>query len=401
MREIQVSRGTNAARTPSAARSQFALWNLGFRPFYLLASVFAASSMLVWTAQFSGWLPAAPVRGPVGHGHEMLFGFTIAVVAGFLLTAVRNWTGQPTPTGASLMGLAALWLAGRLLALTPAALPAAIASAAFPIAIAVAIALPLLRAGNARNYFFIGLLSMLALLGAAVQIALLVEAPWSPRLALQLGLDVVLFVMAVMGGRVIPMFTNNGVTGTDARRHPLLEKLALGSVLALFAADAMGLGGAALALLASFAAAAHSLRLALWQPWRTLRTPLVWILHAGYAWLVLHLWLRGLSAAGLVAESFAMHALTVGAIGSLTIGMMVRTARGHTGRMLRADRFETACFVLIQLAALMRVAAPIAVPSLYLAGVQAAGVLWSCAFALYAIRYWPVLTRPRTDGQPG
>src|SRR3989344_196475 len=214
-----------------------ALWNLGFRPFYLLASVFSASSVLLWAAQYSGLLPFAYLQGPLWHGHEMLFGYTMAVVAGFLLTAVRAWTGQPTPTGVPLMVLAALWVAGRVLVLTPLGMAAAAVNAAFPLALAAAIAVPLWRARNVRNYFFVGLLLMMAALVAALHLALLGVYELPPRLGLVLGLDVMLFIMAVMGGRVIPMFTNNGVPGAGAVRHALLEKLALGSVLALFVAD--------------------------------------------------------------------------------------------------------------------------------------------------------------------
>ena len=147
------------------ASGGFALWSLGFRPFYLLASAFAAVSILLWVCQYTGHLPAAYMRSPAWHGHEMLYGYTVAVMAGFLLTAVRNWTGMPTPTGRTLMALAALWIAGRVLVLTPFAMAAALVNAAFPVAIAVAIGIPLVRSHNRRNYFFIALL---LLLGAAV-----------------------------------------------------------------------------------------------------------------------------------------------------------------------------------------------------------------------------------------
>jgi len=185
----------------------FALWNLGFRPFYLLASIFSASSVLLWAGQYSGWLPAAYLQGPLWHGHEMLFGYAMAVVAGFLLTAVRAWTGQATPVGAPLMALAALWVAGRVLVLTPLSMAAAVVNAAFPVALAVAITVPLLRARNIRNYFFVGLLVLMGMLVAVLHLALQGRVELPSRLGLQLGLDVMLFIMAVMGGRVIPMFT--------------------------------------------------------------------------------------------------------------------------------------------------------------------------------------------------
>jgi uncharacterized protein involved in response to NO len=374
---------------------------LGFRPFYLLASLFGAFSALLWAAQFSGYLPSAYLQGPVWHGHEMLFGYAIAVIAGFLLTAVRAWTNQLTPSGVPLMALAALWVCGRVFVLTPFSMTAAVVNAAFPIAVAVAIGIPLFRARNVRNYFFVGLLVLMGVLILAVHLALQERFEIPPRLGLQLALDVVLFIMAVVGGRVIPMFTNNGVPGTNATRHALVEKFALGTVILLFAADLLQLPPTVIAVIALTGGLAHGMRLYLWQPWRTLATPLVWILHAAYAWIVVHLALRSLFALELLTGSYAIHALTVGAIGGLTLGMMTRTARGHTGRPLIADGFEITMFLLIQVAAVVRVFGGIASPGLYRSSVQLSALLWAAAFGLYAVRYWPVLTRPRLDGKPG
>jgi uncharacterized protein involved in response to NO len=299
------------------------------------------------------------------------------------------------------MALAGLWVAGRILVLTPWNMAAAIVNALFPLALAIAIAIPLLRARNVRNYFFVGLLALMSALIAALHLALLGMAVLPPRLGLVLGLDLMLFIMAVMGGRVIPMFTNNGVPRAGATRNPIVEKLALGSVLVLFLADLFQAQPAIIATIAMIAAMAHGVRLFLWNSWRTLAAPLVWILHAAYAWIVVHLALRGLSGLGLLAESFAIHALTVGAIGGLTLGMMTRTARGHTARPLAADRFEFAMFLLIQVAAAIRVFGGMASSGLHMASVQLSGLLWAMAFGLYAVRYWPVLTRPRLDGKEG
>jgi uncharacterized protein involved in response to NO len=389
----------NRPASPPAAPG-YALWNLGFRPFYLLAGIFSAVSVLAWAAQYSGLLPFAYLQGAAWHGHEMLFGYTLAVMAGFLLTAVRNWTGEPTPAGVPLMALAALWVAGRVLVLTPFGAAAAAVNAAFPVAVAVAIGIPLARARNARNYFFVGLLLALGALVLAVHLALSGDIEVPPRRGLRLAMDVVLFIMAVMGGRVIPMFTNNGVPGAGAARHPLVEKLALGSVLLLILADALELLPGVVAAIALAAAIAHGVRLILWRPWRTRAVPLVWILHAAYAWIVVHLFLRGASGLDWLSDSLAVHALTVGAIGGLTLGMMTRTARGHTGRPLAADRWELAMFVLVQLAAAVRVLGGMAPPA-HLAAMQLSALLWFAAFGLYAVRYWPVLTRPRLDGKPG
>ena len=384
-----------------AGKDGFALWNLGFRPFYLLATLFGSASMLLWAAQFSGYLPSAYLLGSVWHGHEMLFGYTTAVIAGFLLTAVRTWTNEPTPSGVPLMLLATLWVCGRIFVLTPFTMTAAVLNAAFPVAVAVAIGIPLLRSRNVRNYFFVGLLVLLSGLSLVVHFALRELFVISPQLGLQLAVDVVLFTMAVMGGRVIPMFTNNGVPGANATRRPWLEKLALGTIMLLFFADLLQLSQTVVAVAALGCALAHGVRLYLWKPWRTLATPLVWILHAAYAWMVVHFALRGLSALSLFAGSYATHAVTVGAIGGLTLGMMTRTARGHTGRSLVADRYELTMFLLIQVAALVRVFGGMILPGVYLVSIQLSALLWAAALGLYAVRYWPVLTRPRIDGKPG
>lgn len=385
----------------NVAPAGFALWNLGFRPFYLLASSFAALSILLWICQYTGHLQAFQVRSPSWHGHEMLYGYTLAVVAGFLLTAVRAWTGRPTPSGMPLMALAALWVVGRVLVMTPFATAAAVVNAAFPVAVAIGIGIPIVRSRNQRNYFFIALLLLLGLAVLAFHLAHLGRWPWPERASLQVGLDVVLFIMTVMGGRVIPMFTNNGVPGANAARHPLVEKLALGSVLVLLAADLLQAPPDVIAVVALLAAVAHAGRLYLWQPWRTFGAPIVWVLHVAYGWIVVYLVLRGFAALGFVGEQFAVHALTVGAIGGMTIGMMTRTARGHTGRPLVADRFEVTCYVLIALAAAIRVFGGMFLPGGYLVTVVASGACWSAAFALYAVRYWPILSRPRLDGKPG
>jgi uncharacterized protein involved in response to NO len=386
---------------PAAPPRGLALWQLGFRPFYLLASGFAALSVPLWVLQFGGRLGTPYLAGPIWHAHEMLFGYGLAVVVGFLFTAGRNWSGRPTPTGLPLALLALLWLAGRVLVLTPWGWTAALVNAAFPVAAAIGLAVPLVRARNRRNYFFVGLLVAMGAAQLALHLAHLGALTLPGWVGVQLGLDLMLFVMAVMGGRVIPMFTNNGVPGAQARRQPTLERFALGAVLAIVAADLFGLRGPALVALLAAAAALHGARLALWQPWRTLRTPLVWVLHAAYAFIVLHLALRALAEAGAVLQSAGTHALTAGAIGTMTLGMMTRTARGHTARPLRADRFDVAAYLFVLAAALVRVGVPLAAPQLTVSASMVAGGLWAAGFALYAVRYAPILLRPRLDGKPG
>jgi uncharacterized protein involved in response to NO len=325
-----------------AGPGRWALWALGFRPFYLLAGAYAALSVPLWALQFAGWLPGPVLHGPLWHAHEMLFGFTLAVVVGFLFTAGRNWSGQPTPTGRTLQCLALLWLLARVLAHSPWTSASMLANLAFPWAAAWFLGRALLAGGNRRNYFFVALLLLLGVASAVIHLW-----PASGSAALQLGLDLVLFIMSVMAGRVVPMFTNNGVAGAMATRVPLVERLALGSVLLLLATSALRVHGIELpaepmALLAAAAALAHALRWWRWQPWTTVRNPLVWVLHLAYLWVPLHLALRGGQWLGWWPSGPAVHALTTGAIGLLTLAMMTRSARGHTARPLRADRADVA-----------------------------------------------------------
>ena len=390
-----------APRQPAVEPAGSALWQLGFRPFFLLASGFAAVSIGLWAAQVAGWLPRPYLSGPLWHAHEMLFGFTLAVMVGFLLTAVRNWSMRPTPTGLPLAALALLWLAGRVLVLTPFGWAATLVNAAFPLAAAVALAVPLWAARNRRNYFFVGLLVLMGAANLGIHLSQLGVWDWPVWLGVQIALDMVLFIMAVIAGRVIPMFTNSGVTGAGAVRHALLDQATLASVLALLAADLLRLHGDALAAVALFGATAHALRWALWKPWKTWRAPLVWVLHAAYAWIPLHLALRAASELGWTHGSVATHALTVGAVGSMIIGMMTRTARGHTARPLHADRFDTACYALVLAAAGVRVGLPLAAPAWAMQAVVGSAVLWSTGFGLFALRYWPVLSRARLDGKAG
>ncbi len=364
-----------------------ALLALGFRPFYLLAGAYAALSVPLWALQYFGVAP--PVQ-PLWHAHEMIFGYAFAVIAGFLLTAVRNWTDRPTPSGAPLGLLAAVWIAARVVA--PFSLAASsVVDLVFAIGLASGIGRPILASRN-RNWFFI--LLVLAIGAASV----FFQA--NPRGALQVALDIVLLVIAIMAGRVMPSFTNNAVPGAGARRVQSLEYAALGAVLAILALDVFQFQAAA-AMVALLAAALHAVRLALWAPLATRGRPILWILHLSYAWIVVHLALRGLSQLALVPPVLATHALTVGAIGGITMGMMTRTARGHTARPLTTGRAELWAYSLVQAAAFVRVLVPLVLPSLYMASVALSAVLWSLAFATFTVAYYPLLSQPRLDGKPG
>ena len=387
-------------RLPANPRG-LALWALGFRPFYLLASAFAALSIALWALQVSGMLGHGYLGGPIWHAHEMLFGFALAVVVGFLLTAGRNWSGQPTPTGLPLMALAGLWVLGRVLVLTPFGWAAALTNAAFPLAAAFALGRSLVKGGSRRNYFFIALLVAMSVAEMAIHLSQLGVAPAIGWIGVQAGLDVLLFIISVMTGRVVPMFTNNGVVGAGAVSRPWLNAAASGAILLLLAADLVQADAAVIVVLAASGAAAQGLRCLLWKPWKTWRHPIVWVLHVACLWIPVHLALRAAVPGGWVPASLATHALTVGAAGGLIVAMMTRTARGHTARPLKADRWDVAIYALVLLSAPVRVLLPWLAPSTTRHAVLCAAVLWSAGFGLYAVRYWPVLTRPRLDGRPG
>ena len=274
-----------AGRPESAAR--LALWDMGFRPFYLLAALFAALTISCWVAQFAGWTGAHMlIAGSYWHAHEMIFGYAFAVIAGFLFTAARNWTNEPTPSGALLGAIAALWIVARALVLSPWPFLAAVPDVALALAVAAGIGVPLFRSRNRRNYFFVALLIAFGLVNLCFYLAMAGWIQVEVQRGLRFGLDLVLLLMAVMGGRVIPMFTANAVRGASPLRYRWLEYAVFGSIVALLATDLLVLPAPWTALAAAAGALAHGARLVLWQPWLTLKRPILWILHLSYAWMV-------------------------------------------------------------------------------------------------------------------
>lgn len=378
----------------------FALWQLGFRPFYLLAAIFAALSVGTWAAQFAGYLPYTGHTGPSWHAHELIFGYTFAVIAGFLFTIVRSWTNRPTPTGVTLAGIVALWLAARVLVFTPWSVAVAVANVAFALAVAAGIGVPLWQARNRRNYIFVGLMVLISaalVLFHLSELDVIALPAWA---GVQLGIDVVLLVIAAVAGRLVPIYTNKAVPGAHARRSQNVERLAMGGLAVLLVADLFRLSGPVLIVLTVALALVHGWRLWLWDVRSALRVPLLWVLYVAYAWIPVHFVLRAAYEAGWTARPLAIHAFTIGAIGGLTMGMMVRTARAHTGRALKADGYDIACCVLLAAAAVMRVFWPMIQPEYQVHGTLYSGALWSAAFVLFVLRHGPALVRPRLDDRP-
>ncbi len=377
--------------------------SIGFRPFYLLAAAFAAAGLPIWHFAPGELLPGEPyLAGSAWHAHEMVFGFAAAVLTGFLLTAARAWTGLATPSGWRLATLALLWIAGRVLVATGPALPAIVVDCLFLPCVSLAVALPVLKARNWRN---LPVAAVPALLGAA---NLLFHLDHAGLIALAranggalLALDLFALLVALMAGRVIPAFIANAVPQARPRRNAYVEALAFGALVVLLLAGPLEPwlpGGAWLAGVAAAGALAHVARLWLWDPAATRGEPLLWVLPLSYAWLPAALVLRALWLADVdVPAAAAYHALGAGAMGGLMLGMMTRSALGHTGRPLAARPVEVAAYMLVHLGAALRVFGPLAGPEAEPHAFTASAVLWSGAFALFIAAYWPILTRPRID----
>ncbi|NRR32494.1 NnrS family protein [Oxalobacteraceae bacterium] len=378
------------------------LWRLGFRPFYLAGALCAALALPLWMLQYFGGWPALAARINVGwHMHEMVFGMAAAVVIGFLYTAARAWTGVWTPVRGALAALVLLWCAGRLAMLVaPAPLAAVVDWLFLPLA-----AWPLLQvlrqAGNRRNYFLVVLLGLMALANGLYHAIALGWLALPAALPVQAAILVIVLMESAIATRVLPMFTRNGAPGTTPLVEPRLDRLALGLLAAAALAWVFGAPAWLMAPLALAAALLVLLRLWRWKIHRTLGVPLLWILHFSYAWVALGLVLLALAGFGMVSASAAFHALTVGSMGGLILGMITRTTLGHTGRPLVAGRSERAIFVLIQLAALTRVAAALGWDSAHGAVLLVSAVCWTLAFLRYVFAYWPYLSSPRIDGKEG
>lgn len=386
------------------ASAGWALFALGFRPFYLCGAVFAALAVAVWAGQLAGLLPAP--AGSMGvallwHAHEMVFGFAAVIVVGFLFTAGRTWTGVDTPAGGALAALTALWIAGRIAMWAATAPWAALLDGLFLPLAALAFTRVLVRAGNRRNYP----LALALWVYAAINFAYHFYA-WQGDAALALqacvaGLALPVLFVTVIGARVLPMFTTNAVPGFRLKNDPRLGKPIVAATVAALLAWVLHAPAWLMAPLAAIAGVLLALRVAGWRGYAVGNRPILWILHLAYAWLPAGFLLLAAGALGWVAPGVAEHAFAVGVVGTAIIAMITRTALGHTGRRLVAGRAEVWAYWLIVAAAVLRVIGPLLWPAGYLHWVYGAAVCWVAGFALYALTYAPRLARPRVDGKPG
>jgi uncharacterized protein involved in response to NO len=393
--------GVSSPVSASAGRGPAALLSLGFRPFFLAAGAFAVVAMGGWTAAYALGLTLQNYYSPVvWHGHEMLFGYTAAVIAGFLLTAVRNWTSLPTANGKTLGLLVVLWLLGRVLPLLPWPVPpvmVAILDVAFLPILAASLLVPLVRSGQRRNLVFVPVLLMMTLANMAVHAEQLGFVDGTALPGLTATIYLAMLLMALIGGRVIPFFTARALPGTQPRQQPWLDGLALASLALLAVCSVGGASRGLVGLIAACSAAAHLARLLGWYSHRIWSQPLLWVLHVGYAWLATGLGLTALAGAGLVPANAPTHAFTAGAIGVMTLGMMARVSLGHTGRPLVPAPLTSAAFAVINLAAVFRVLLPLVVPASQQVWIITGGVLWCLTYLGFMASFAPILYRPRAD----
>ena len=374
----------------------------GFRPFFLAGAAWAVCALVLWLLNLSGQFALPTLMDPLSwHRHEMLFGFVGAVVAGFLLTAIPNWTGRLPIAGAPLAAFAALWLAGRLAMLFSGALGAdvtAVLDVSFLVLLALIAGREVLAAKN-RNVPIVAMVLALALANAIDHLTM-AEVITDPLLGVRIAIGVITMLIALIGGRIIPSFTRNWLAKrgeaehlpTQANRFDLACLAITGVSLLLWVAlPASTLTGAALLL----AGGLQFTRLARWQGHRTFADPLVLILHVGFLWVPVGLALLGISILSPeVPQSAAVHALTAGAMATMILAVMTRASLGHTARELRADRATQLLYGLVTAGAVARVAAPILV-SLYTELMRGSALLWGAAFILFVVRYGPILVGPR------
>ncbi len=384
-----------------------AILSAGFRPYFLAASIWAAVSIPLWLGAYAeGFVVPTQLSPLVWHAHEMIFGFAAAVVAGFMLTAIPNWTGRIPLQGAPLAMLVSLWAIGRLGVLLSGEIGASAAAAAdlsFPAAFLAVVAREILAGSNWRNLPMLGALALLLVGNLLVHLDALGFAD-TAQLGNRLGLVTLFMLISLVGGRIVPSFTHNWLAKmrpdvappASEGRFDIAALVVTGVALLVwaFAPDASVTPWAVLA-----AGVAVALRLSRWRSLRTVQEPLLLILHIGYGWLAFGLLLLGFDGLfDMLPPAAALHALTVGAIGTMTLAVMTRASLGHTGRPLQAGPATKAIYVLITVAAVLRVFSPLAGNRIELA-LWLAGTAWTGAFGLFAIRYGPALARPRVrDG---
>jgi len=375
-----------------------------FRPFFLMNGLFAVVIAVLWIVMLHGGWRSGPANFVLWHAHEMLVGFAMAAMAGFLLTAIPNWTGRQPIQGQPLAWLIFAWLGGRVAMAASGVMPPWIVAPidlAFPLLLFLFALQEVVAAGNRRNYPIVAITGVLTLLNLLYHLGAEWRLPNADRTALYLMMHTMLLLVTVIGGRVLPNFTANWLRIRGAERVPVnnatIDRLAILSTLLVGLAASLSPSGPATGLLATLAAILHALRLSAWRGWATREEPLLLMLHVAYAWLPVGYALTACAAFGWVfPATAALHALTMGAIGSMILAMMTRVPLGHTGRPLHASRLTALAYAVLTVAVVIRVTGPLA-GSAYLVMIDVSAAAWILAFAIFGLHYWPILTRPRVS----
>jgi uncharacterized protein involved in response to NO len=398
-----------SADSRSSLAGRLALFDYGFRPFFLLAGLYAMAMVPVWLYFYAQHgAPFGALPGMYWHSHEMLYGFVVAAIAGFLLTAVPSWTGTRGFGGVPLFVLVCLWLAGRLAMATAGAAPfwiTAVAELALLPALAALLVPPLFRGQNG-NTPLLAVLGVLWLLDGVFLVSLKNGDAVLAARATNLAIDLVLLLVTVIAGRIVPAFTANALRRAgetpDIASRAWLEKAVVGSMIAIALTDAFAPDSKLAGALAALAAAAHAYRLSGWRSFKTRGESILWILHVGYAWLPIGLALKALWMLGDVAFALKwQHALTAGACATMILAVMTRASLGHTGRPLIVSRPITLAYMLLTFGVVVRVFGGAFWPQGYLLAMTIAGCAWTLSFLIYLVVYTPILVGPRADGKPG
>ncbi|MDW7745500.1 NnrS family protein [Halomonas sp.] len=401
---------TSSSSVRSSTLSRLPVARLAFRPFFLLAALFSVLSLGVWFAFWHGDILLRPFGGLMfWHQHEMLFGFAAAVVAGFLLTAVQNWTGLPSLKGGPLLALVGVWLAGRLLMAFPMGLPPwlpVLADLAFLPVVAGVMARLVIAAKRWRNLVFLPALALLTLANLAMHLGVLTGDAELIRQAAYLAVLLFSLLMVVVGGRVIAMFTANRLGLTRRPPIPALEYASLGSVMAVVLGQLLVMLGVAipdvlLAALMGLAALANAVRLLRWGGLYSWREPLLWGLHLSYAFIPVGLAMWALAVLGAFRAELAVHALTIGGMGTMMLAMMSRVSLGHTARPIRTLPGIGVALGLMVAAALLRSPVLALFPQITHWTYNLGIIFWCLAYGIFLVHYTGPLLSARADGKDG
>jgi uncharacterized protein involved in response to NO len=385
-----------------------AILNLGFRPFFAAAGLFSILSMLAWAGMYFAGLDMHSMTLPptIWHAHEMIYGYSMAVIAGFLLTAVKNWTGIQTLHGIPLLMLLLAWLAGRILFLAGDTVPLMLMAGmdcAFTAGLIIALLVPILKA---RQWMQLGILSKLLLLLASNLVfyaGMQGALDDGIRIGLYSGIYIIIALILVMARRVFPFFIERGIDySVDLKNRLWLDIAGLLLFLAFWVMEIVRPDTLPVAILASILTVLHAVRLAGWYSAGIWQRPLLWILYIGYGWLVAAFALKAAVYFFGISPFIALHAFAYGGIGMITLGMMSRVTLGHTGRSVtEPPPALVMVFSLMLAGTVVRVLLTLLDPAHHIIWIGLSQGLWLVAFSLFLYIFLPMLVRPRVDGQFG